>query len=48
MGYVYKSADKGLSGEIYESTEIVLTYSLADIKITLKFVDTEGNEIAEA
>lgn len=48
MGYVFLSSDQELSGTASSATEIVLTYELAVIRITVKYVDTDGNEIAAA
>lgn len=47
VGYDFKSADRNLEGITQSAMTITLTYSKKPVTLTLKFVDEQGNKIAE-
>ena len=48
MGYEYVSAIPSLTFDVTESTAVTLKYKPKEMTIIVKFVDIEGNEIAES
>ena len=48
MGYEYVAAVPSLTFDVTQSTAVTVKYKAKEMTITVKFVDTEGNEIAES
>ncbi len=46
-GYEFVSADGSLTGTVSEDLTLVLTYRITQFRITLEFVDQNGNKIKE-